>query len=206
MAAVVVRAGLKHSAKVAATATSFRFLRNGKRALWNVESNVANVLSGATNGTKPAPFDAGADGRKTQGEHERALSLSNSNRGRRRERRPRAQILRPESAGFPQNLERLAVAVSLLPRPPACQIVFLDKQKPAPFDAGWFPGLFTFVHTAHLTSSDLFQEAADRLGQSLPPTSQKGGVGRRRHVPIWGSSTTGNFAAHSEGKHAGNLG
>ena len=64
-------------------------------------------------------------GQKTQGAHERAWGHSNSNRGRRRERRLRAlifpweidssQILRPESEGFQQNLERETVAGRLLP-------------------------------------------------------------------------------------------
>ncbi|MFQ7466597.1 MAG: hypothetical protein ACLRM0_15745, partial [[Clostridium] leptum] len=43
------------------------------------------------------------------------------------------QILRPGSAGFPQNLERVAVAGRLLPCPPACQKGFFDKQKNAAF-------------------------------------------------------------------------
>ena len=50
----------------------------------------------------PLPSDC----RKTQGAHERTSGHSYSNRGRRRVRQPRALILRPESAGFQQNLGR----------------------------------------------------------------------------------------------------
>ena len=37
------------------------------------------------------------------------------------------QILRPESRGFKQNLEGVAVAGEILPRPPACQNIYFDK-------------------------------------------------------------------------------
>ena len=57
----------------------------------------------------PLPSDC----RKTQGAHERTSGHSYSNCGRRRVRQPRALILRPESAGFQQNLERVAMARQL---------------------------------------------------------------------------------------------
>ena len=41
------------------------------------------------------------------------------------------QILRPESRGFKQNLEGVAVAGEILPRPPACQKAFFDKLRAA---------------------------------------------------------------------------
>ena len=87
--------------------------------------------------TKATPCRGCADGRKTQGEYERAWSHSNSNRGRWRERRPWAllfpgkiaalQILRPESAGYKQNLERVAVVGKQAPPSASLSKSLFDK-------------------------------------------------------------------------------
>ena len=86
------------------------------------------------------------DGRNTQRARERPWGHWNSNRGRRlcgnhgRGFLPgkiaALQILRPESAGFPQNLERMAGEVAF-PSASLSKRLFGKVKKPRPFQRSW---------------------------------------------------------------------
>ena len=79
-----------------------------------------------------------SDCRKTQREHERDWGHWNSNRGRRRERRPRVLIFPWKNrslADFAAGIHRISAKSGeggggLIPCPPACQKVYLDKLNP----------------------------------------------------------------------------
>ena len=87
------------------------------------------------------------DGRNTQGARERFCDHSNSNRGRRLcgdhgrgffpGRITALQILRPESAGFPQNLEGAVAGELVSPSASLSKRRFGQVKKPRPFQRSW---------------------------------------------------------------------